>query len=103
MNHEVTADFPTLLDQAEGTAGQFLRGAACQIDMAFGDGYAKKNPNLVAAFLRASSDDFNTAMRKIAAQEIRDSLDGLAYAIAHHSAPPAGGYICCQYCQSKSL
>lgn len=46
-----------LMDQAQMTVGYWLSHSVHQIDRTFGDGYAKKNPALVAAFIQAAAMD----------------------------------------------
>ena len=71
---DITADADMLLRQASMTAHDYLWDAVDLIDKQFGDGFAKKNPALVAEMVRAQSADFNTAILKIAAQDVRDGL-----------------------------
>jgi hypothetical protein len=78
---DITADWHTLLRQASMTSNEYLARAVEHIDDTFGDGYAKRNPALVAAFIRSSSDDFNTASIKLASQDIRDGLIELGRAL----------------------
>ena len=49
------------MDQAGITAGHWMRQSVEQIDGIFGDGYAKKNPALVAAFIQAAAMDQHTS------------------------------------------
>jgi hypothetical protein len=56
------ADSTTLMFQASDTINEYLRKARMFIDKEFGEGYAAKNPDLVAAFIKASAYDFNTAV-----------------------------------------
>ena len=46
-----------LMDQAGPTVGHWLSQSVHEIDRTFGDGYAKKNPALVAAFIQAAAID----------------------------------------------
>lgn len=46
-----------LMRQAGGTVQVYLSDAVDMIDMEFGEGYAKKHPELVAQFLTACSID----------------------------------------------
>ena len=57
----VEASFDTLLDQAAATPAVYLRKAIEYIDAAFTAGYAAKHPELVAAYIQASSSDFKTS------------------------------------------
>jgi hypothetical protein len=61
MSDYITASFDTLLEQAPTTAAVYLRAAKREIDSVFGEGYAAKNPALVAAFIQAAASDMNTA------------------------------------------
>jgi hypothetical protein len=45
------------MDQAGPTVGHWLHQSVEQIDGIFGEGYAKKNPALVAAFIQAAAAD----------------------------------------------
>jgi hypothetical protein len=48
--------------RASGRARGRLERAIKHIDGAFGEGYARKNPNLVTAFITASGADFNVSV-----------------------------------------
>jgi hypothetical protein len=52
----------TAVEQAYKTADQYFREAVRRIDEKFGDGYAKKNPRLVATFMQVAAKDFDTAV-----------------------------------------
>ena len=67
--------------QAPDTIKEYLRKAKVSIDEEFGKGYAAKNPDLDAAFIRASAYDFNTAM---VVKHIGSALSNLADAIEAH-------------------
>ncbi len=58
----ITASADTLMSQAPETIGVYLRQADNWINRVFGEGYAKRNPQLVAAFISAAASDFNTAL-----------------------------------------
>jgi hypothetical protein len=81
----VTASFDTLLNQASMTASDYLAKAKLEIDKAFGEGYAAKNPALVAAFMQTCAADMGAATNAkvlgTALQEIARSLDGIADAV----------------------
>lgn len=74
------------MDQAGPTVGHWLRQSVDEIDATFGDGYAKKNPALVAAFIQAAAMDqltahlANTIKEPVA--EIALALDRLASAVS---------------------
>ncbi|EGQ7810862.1 hypothetical protein I6Y99_004930 [Vibrio parahaemolyticus] len=67
----------TLMKQAGYTADFWLKQAIDSIDEAFGKGYAKDNPELVAGFLVAASNDQIAAYLK----GIGDDIDSLANAL----------------------
>jgi len=85
----ITASAETLVQQAPATVAGYLNAARRHIDEQFGDGYAAKHPELVAAFVQACAQDFDTAIsaatRQAAAGSltcISDSLDRVATAIS---------------------
>ena len=61
----------TLMKQAGWTAGDYLEAAVEKIDKKFGKGYAKKNPQLIGAFMQTAALDFH-AMHL--SNEIRDVI-----------------------------
>lgn len=65
----ITGSVETLMRQAPITIAEYLSHAVKHIDEQFGDGYAKKNPELVGAFIQASALDFHTAITVKAAEE----------------------------------
>lgn len=72
------------MEQAGDTAEYWLRKAVDSIDEIFGDGYAKKNPELVSGFMIAASND-QTAMYirnlVIELNNIRSELDTLSISV----------------------
>lgn len=74
MEHEITADWQTLMGQAHSTAYTYLTEAKKDIDRVFGTGYAMKNPHLVAAYMATAAQDFQSSSIGVAAQKIRDAL-----------------------------
>lgn len=78
----ITASFDTLLDQSAQAPAFYLRSAQYEIDKVFGEGYASKNPALVAAYIKAASADMSAAtLGKIlgaSLQEISQSLNSIA-------------------------
>ena len=88
MDH-IQANAETLMTQAWKTADEYLLRAIFCIDERLGEGSAKANPQLVAAFMQVAAQDFATAMRAAVDQDssmgvtaISDSLDRVARAIA---------------------
>ena len=78
----ITTDYTTLVDQASGTAGDYLFAAKKKIDQTFGEGYASKHPELVAAFIKTAGQDFNTAVLAVAIQEASEKIESALHAIA---------------------
>lgn len=64
----------TLVRQASITAEQYLIAAVESIDDTFGEGYAARHPELVAAFMRTAAVDFNTAIFAQEADNIAEIL-----------------------------
>ena len=68
----MSASPETLMRQAGMTANEWLHQGIESIDRAFGEGYAKKNPELLAAFMQAAARDQHTATFSILAREKAD-------------------------------
>jgi hypothetical protein len=85
MSNYIEASFDTLFNQASDSASDYLSRARRHIDNEFGEGYAAKNPNLVAAFMQVSAADFAAATHAkvygTAFQEISQSISSIADAI----------------------
>lgn len=85
MDRQITATFDQLLDDANYAAGLLLGRSMRSIDQCFGEGFAKKNPELVAAMLRASMAQYGVASAlKIAegiAENIKESIRDLAESV----------------------
>jgi hypothetical protein len=62
VNETITASFLELLDQSQMTASDYLAGAHGKIDERFGEGYAAKHPQLVAAYMEVAAADFRTSV-----------------------------------------
>ena len=62
MHERITASNDTLLEQAPQTANFYLDHAIGAIDERFGADFAKANPDLVAAYMRACSTDLGGAI-----------------------------------------
>lgn len=90
MSSQITASFDTLLGQASDTAATYLRRALHEIDELYGNGYAAKNPQLVAAFMQTAASDMTASTHNkvygSALQEISDSLSAIADAIGRNDA-----------------
>ena len=82
MNELIEADFDQLLRQASKTASDYLAHAHEAIDRRFGEGYAAKNPQLVASFMQVASADFNTSstakVLEATLRSLTESLVGIA-------------------------
>lgn len=84
----ITASFTTLHEQTSMTAAGYLASAKREIDEAFGDGYAAKNPALVAAFMQTCAADMgaatNAKVMGAALQEIASSLRDVSEALRNN-------------------
>jgi hypothetical protein len=81
-DHRIEASFDVLMEQAGGTATSYMHVAASAIDARFGEGYARKNPLLVAAFMQSATLDFVNASRSAVMQELVSTLGYSLDAIA---------------------
>lgn len=68
-------DAGTLMRQAPATIYEYFTEAIRVIDAAFGEGYAKKHPELVSAFITACTQDFETAMKAKYLSVLSDSIE----------------------------
>jgi hypothetical protein len=81
-----SADGNTLLRQAKLTAEEYFNAAVNSIDHSFGDGYAEKHPELIAAFMQVAASDMNYCTLAKAqsecveylADKIESAIDSLA-------------------------
>jgi hypothetical protein len=55
--------------QAQMTADDYMRGAINYIDGQLGEGYAKKHPELIGAFMRTCAADYDTVLLSTALGE----------------------------------
>jgi len=79
MNHRITADFTTLMDQAPTTINCYMMDAHENIDNEFGEGYAEKHPELVGTYIQACSMDFVGA---VLAKTLGDSMEFLSSTVS---------------------
>ena len=78
---KITADAATLMRQGSMTAREYLGEAVRSINDAFGEGYAAKHPELVAAMVKCAASDANTAVTTSALQEIAEALGAIAQSL----------------------
>ena len=71
----IFSDAHHLMLQAPRTIEEYVDGAQKVLDRAFGKGYAKSNPQLVAAFISAAALDFATSIAACSHQDLSDKLD----------------------------
>jgi hypothetical protein len=64
----------TALRQAMSTASTYMNDAIYQIDQVLGDGYAKKNPALIAAYMKSATEDMKTSVLFDSLYEIASGL-----------------------------
>ena len=91
MEDRVTAGFTELMRQAPETAKVYLLRAKQDIDSSFGEGFAQRNPALVAAYMQTAATDYagasNGKVFGSALDRIADALDNLADAIRERGEP----------------
>jgi hypothetical protein len=78
----ITADATDLMRQASMTAESYMNKAVDCIDQTFGDGYAKQHPDLVAAFMKVSSEDFSIGVLGAVIQDASDQIAGTLQEVA---------------------
>jgi len=76
-----TCSYTEAMDQASDTADRYLWKAIDMIDHQFGEGYAKKNPGLIAPLVQAQVDDFNNTCLMGSIWEIAEKISNLSSAI----------------------
>ncbi|KPV95155.1 hypothetical protein AN214_02807 [Pseudoalteromonas sp. P1-9] len=75
---DISASLETLFKQGSIAASEYMSDAIIEIDKQFGDGFAKKNPALVAAFMQAAISDCGT---NVQAKVIGEAIEGLSDAL----------------------
>ncbi len=76
----IAADLDHLMEQAQMTATDYMRRARHEIDAAFGEGYAEKNPTLVAAFMQTAATDYTAALQsKVIGEALEQVASELSY------------------------
>ena len=76
-----TCSYTEAMDQASYTASTYLWKAIEMIDQQFGEGYAKKNPGLIAPLVQAQVNDFNNTCLMGSIWEIAEKISNLSSAI----------------------
>lgn len=70
-NHRISASLDALFQQAPMTAATYMKTAVREIDELFGEGFAKKHPELIGQFMMTSAIDLMTGtLGKIAQEEL---------------------------------
>jgi hypothetical protein len=77
MMKRITAEPETLVRQAALTTADYMRDAVNEIDKTFGDGFAKKNPELVGQFIQTCATDYSAAAVVSAIQDLTEVVDNL--------------------------
>ena len=70
-----------LMGQAHCTAYEYLKHGVEQIDSVLGEGYAKKNPQLLGDFMKVCAEDYSASLRGMCADRIADALGVVSDAI----------------------
>jgi len=61
-------------DRAAANAASHMRAAVAEIDAVFGEGYAARNPALVAAFLQTAAIEHAVQAGRAASRETNETL-----------------------------
>ena len=64
------------LNIAQAAAVDYFAAAAEHIDSQFGEGYAKRHPTLVAAFMQTAAAAYQSRVHATSAQAIADAIRG---------------------------
>lgn len=83
--HKPTISNDAAVTQAGVTIKQYLHQAVEHIDEIFGEGYAKKNPALLAACVQAQAADFNSALVAAGLWEVKDAVDEISNTMDRNS------------------
>ena len=73
-----TCSYNEAMDQASYTANTYLWKAIEMIDQQFGEGYAKKNPGLIAPLVQAQVNDFNNTCLTGSIWEIAEKISNFS-------------------------
>jgi hypothetical protein len=76
-----TIGYHDAMVQASGTAQDYLWKAIEMIDNQFGEGYAKKNPGLIAPLVQAQVNDFNNTCLMGGIWEVAEKIGNLSEAL----------------------
>lgn len=80
--HYPESSIPQLVEQAPSTIDHYIYRGIKTIDRDFGEGYAKTNPQLLAAYITACASDFNNAALLKTFGSGLDELVGIARRLA---------------------
>lgn len=78
MSISVMASAETLMRQAGFTAEEYMHKAVGSIDGKLGDGYAKKNPELIAAFMKTAAMDYEASCLLKGLESIAEEISELS-------------------------
>lgn len=74
MGLSVDATAETLMRQAGYTAEEYMKIAVESIDDLFGVGHARRNPELIAAFIQTAACDYKAALDLAGFQKIAEAI-----------------------------
>ena len=78
----ITASPEEILRQASMVTADYFRAAIGTIDQEFGEGYAKKHPELIGALVQAASKDLHTTSL---VQAIQHEMANLVSAVNNYT------------------
>ena len=72
----ISGSWTDISDCARDIASSYMHEAVHSIDSLFGDGYARDHPELIAAFMRTSAENFHSASMSVAAEKLAAAMPG---------------------------
>ncbi len=81
--NKITASMSKISEDAFAQSEMNFKKSIDVIDSVFGEGYAKKNPSLIVAFLQASSTETAGSFIAAAIQDLSAKVEGIDNAISN--------------------
>lgn len=77
FGRQIQCGAATLMNQAPDTAGLYLSEAIRKIDKLLGEGYAKKNPALIAGFMQVCAADLTASFALMGVEKLEDKAEAI--------------------------
>lgn len=72
---KITKEGMDLVNDGMNTAKEYFYHAITTIDEKFGEGFAKKHPELIGAFMQTSAKEYNTCFTVQAIQYLTEAIE----------------------------